>query len=86
MSANKFIIAIGVRGENDWGGGMGMLSRQNRVEARCNPWLKSAERQPAEASAEGANPTGHPPENFEKLIALPDAFSKHFRGFLVTLN
>ena len=37
------------------------------------------------ASAEGAKPTYLPPENFEKLIA-GNAFSKHFRRFLVTLK
>jgi len=53
----------------------------------------SAERRPAEPvacerrrrEAHGEGSGGPPPENFEKIIA-GNAFSKHFRRFLVTLK
>jgi len=73
----------GVRGEIDLGG-TGMLSRQDWVEVRGAATGPVA-RERLRREAHGRGGGGPPPENVEKLIT-GNAFSKHFRRFLVTLK
>ena len=73
--------SIGVRGNRFLGGGHwhAFPTRLGWSPRSGGRWSRLP------ASAEGAKPTYLPPENFEKLIA-GNAFSKHFRRFLVILK